>query len=1558
MSHATPRPARLLVLTVITVVMSLLTVVPSHATTGNDSYDGATPIGALPALLLDEDNQDATDVPGDPVPDCPNPGNDNNPANTVWFSVDLAANVEYQIDTYGSYLTEVIGLFSGPTAGTAVQQACADYRDPVIRFTPPSDATYRIGVAGRYGARHLFELSVRAVGSLPNDAHSTPTPLTVGTPLEAQTNRTATNVAGDPVLGCGTSPGATVWYAVPLTAGQQHVISIDAPLGFHLGLYRGPAGSAAAHGCVPRHSTLRYTPASDETVLIGVAGDNGAQRTFSVSAVVAPHTPPANDTRAGAELLSLPASLSVDNSTASNTGDDPLPACADAQHSLWYAIDVEAGAPYEVRMSPLNDGPAAAIYSEDQGQMTLEACADWDGLPLTHTPSSDGRLFISVSSAWDRDIVVDLVVEGGRPANDAFVDATVIPGPLPATLPDESNHRASHVDFDPFPSCVTNSSPLVWYRVDLEAGQRYRIQSASLDQFHPDTVMSVFRGTDPGTATEVDCVRSWAETSAKAPSRLYLTPPTAGTYTIGVAGLGETVPFRLDVAPSDPHPNDAYADATPLTLPAAITDISTVDATQVPGDPKTGCGPDFYLGNIRWWTVEMTAGVQYEIDTGAVDYPQRQIGVFQGADAPSAVQVACDQSSRPSVVYEPIQTGVYRIGLETTEPGVGGPQGGGTFSLNVREVRPPDNDSYAAATPLGAYPVSLRSSNYYATDVPGDPVPSCGTQPGSTVWHTFDIQPGRTYQINAAGDFTSMAVAVYAGATAADATELTCGVTSTRVLSETSTTLVVGVANLTGPQNRGPFDLTIHELVPPPNDRFNDREALGAPPIRLDDVSMANASDFPGDPAPCNNEPSHPTVWYSVDLTGGTQYEVSTLGSQMDTLLGLYGAEGDNLVLLACNDEGYAPPAPHGDSRIVVAAEDDVTLAIGVSNLNGGASFDLSITELVRPANDLFEDATPVGQLPALLPDETNVGATDTNDPVPDCAEPGPAGDTVWYRADLEAGREYQIDTLGSGMDTVVSVFTLGEDGAPVQAACNDQLPDSGTEGVVRFTPDSSGSHTIGVSTKGDVQGAFRLQVTDVTPPVLSIGDVTVSEADDGVALLTVEREGSTLEEVSVSFTTVNGTALAGEDYETTAGTLSLRAGAAQATISVPLIADAVDEEDETFTVELLAPQKATIGRGVATVTITEPTDPSDGGSGSGGGSTGGGSTGGGSTGGGSTGGEPTTPAQDDGPGFTTIAPPEDPSGNSDLSVAVSQLRSEAGASFAQQGGTEVLLASETVFADALASGALQGTRNLLLTDPDQLEDAVLAEIQRLGVATVRVLGGPAAVSDAVVGQLEIAGLEVVRTFGPTRLETAAAIGRVDGTSTSVGYLARAFGDAAGEDPTRAFADSLALGGWAASTGGRVLLTATESLSGPAAQALEEAELESVTIVGGEAAVGPDVHEAAMPLTGAIDRTAGPTRAGTAVAIAEARGFSVASPAPAVVVVDGFASNGWAAGFVMAGLSADMSAPVLLANGDSLPEETVSFLTDRVTPAAGDQSLVCAASAPACDEAARILGLG
>jgi hypothetical protein len=74
---------------------------------------------------------------------------------------------------------------------------------------------------------------------------------------------------------------------------------------------------------------------------------------------------------------------------------------------------------------------------------------------------------------------------------------------------------------------------------------------------------------------------------------------------------------------------------------------------------------------------------------------------------------------------------------------------------------------------------------------------------------------------------------------------------------------------------------------------------------------------------------------------------------------------------------------------------------------------------------------------------------------------------------------------------------------------------------------------------------------------------------DVGTITLTVQRTGGTVGNLSVDYSTADGTAIAGQDYTAVSGTLNFTAGETSKSIQIPILDDATTEQNETFTVDL-----------------------------------------------------------------------------------------------------------------------------------------------------------------------------------------------------------------------------------------------------------------------------------------------------------------------------------------------------------------------------------------------------
>ena len=106
---------------------------------------------------------------------------------------------------------------------------------------------------------------------------------------------------------------------------------------------------------------------------------------------------------------------------------------------------------------------------------------------------------------------------------------------------------------------------------------------------------------------------------------------------------------------------------------------------------------------------------------------------------------------------------------------------------------------------------------------------------------------------------------------------------------------------------------------------------------------------------------------------------------------------------------------------------------------------------------------------------------------------------------------------------------------------------------------------------------------------------ITVANAsapENGQIVFTVTRFLPTADTATVVFNTANGTAIAGQDYSATSGTLTFDAANPVRFVTVLLNDDNIDEPDETFSLVLSNPTNAAISASAATGTILDNDNP------------------------------------------------------------------------------------------------------------------------------------------------------------------------------------------------------------------------------------------------------------------------------------------------------------------------------------------------------------------------------
>jgi putative cell wall-binding protein len=183
----------------------------------------------------------------------------------------------------------------------------------------------------------------------------------------------------------------------------------------------------------------------------------------------------------------------------------------------------------------------------------------------------------------------------------------------------------------------------------------------------------------------------------------------------------------------------------------------------------------------------------------------------------------------------------------------------------------------------------------------------------------------------------------------------------------------------------------------------------------------------------------------------------------------------------------------------------------------------------------------------------------------------------------------------------------------------------------------------------------------------------------------------------------------------------------------------------------------------------------------------------------------------------------------------------------------------------------------------------------------------------------------VTRHAGATRVATAVDISRATVPAASTVVIARA----------DQYADALAGAPLAVEVGGSLLLTPGRGLDGLVAAELARLGATRAILLGGTAALSPQVEEDLEVRGIAVERLAGPTRFATAALVAQRLGHR-----GEVVVTEGAHADpirGWPDALGASAYAAGQGLPILLVTRDQLPEDTAAALVPgtRVTVVGG-----------------------
>jgi hypothetical protein len=279
------------------------------------------------------------------------------------------------------------------------------------------------------------------------------------------------------------------------------------------------------------------------------------------------------------------------------------------------------------------------------------------------------------------------------------------------------------------------------------------------------------------------------------------------------------------------------------------------------------------------------------------------------------------------------------------------------------------------------------------------------------------------------------------------------------------------------------------------------------------------------------------------------------------------------------------------------------TVTIGAGGLSTTISVPL-VVDAAAEANETFYlnllavtgAVANVSQAAALIVDDDPLPALSIGDI---SATEGNAGAKIFsFTVSLSAAATQTVTvqvatadgTAAAGSDyvakTEVLTFTPGQTSKVVSVTVNGDAFAEPTETFQVLLSDPTSA------VLADAQGIGTIQNDDTT---LRVNDITVAEGDDGIttAVFTVSLTGALpADPVSVNYATGNGTAAAGSDYVGSSGRMTFAPGETSRTISLVVLGDAINENSETFFVNLSGAVSAAIADGQGMATIVDAADP------------------------------------------------------------------------------------------------------------------------------------------------------------------------------------------------------------------------------------------------------------------------------------------------------------------------------------------------------------------------------
>ena len=685
----------------------------------------------------------------------------------------------------------------------------------------------------------------------------------------------------------------------------------------------------------------------------------------------------------------------------------------------------------------LSDSPAI-----DAGNPA--GCTDQDGNPLNTDQRGVARVGICDIGAYEfttPGAVTDLFILSG----DAQHTITTLPFPIPFQV-----------------AAVDNlGSP---------------VEGATIDFTAPDSGPS---GTFADSGTNSTSVAT--DTNGVAAAAIFTANDQAGNYTVSASTTGAS-PVNFSLEQVDRPANDNFADAEVIAALPFSDSVDVTNATKEPGEPSyCGSGPE---GQSLWYSFTPVTNSVVGADMEGSSFPNGNLTIFRatgpGFEGLAFVGNGCFGRS---LTFNAQAGTTYYIQAERSSTS------SGELHLNLQEIPAPANDNFADAEVIASLPFSATADTTGATTETGEPQ-GCGFFAFRSVWYSFTPTENMVIRVSTTQGTVSGVVSLFlaSGPAISDLTSLACTFSNTNVQVEAGKTYYLRVDTFGEPA--GAVQFSLEQILPPANDNFADAVAITSLPFNAS-VDNTNATIEPGEPQACSS--LFRSAWYSFVPTENMALRVG-VNSPFGGIVNVFLASGpaiSDLTSLTCAFSGRP---------VNFQVEAGKTYYLQVDSFGQGDVLQISLEQILPPANDDFADAAAITSLPFAA-------TVDNTDATTESGEPQVCGShfrTVWYSFTATENMSVRVDMAGSAVQTGVGLYVASG------PAISDLTSLTCSFGSTNFQVEAGKTYYLQVDTFGE-SGVLQVSLEQIFPPAND--DFASADAINALPFnITVDNTDATIE--------------------------------------------------------------------------------------------------------------------------------------------------------------------------------------------------------------------------------------------------------------------------------------------------------------------------------------------------------------------------------------------------------------------------------------------------------------